>query len=229
MLNLIKLELKRMNVQGVLLNFLMINVGIIGMLLLISIDPEAVAEFYANPEDIMMLIKLLVVAAFVIHASVLLSNMIVEEFKNKTISVLFMYPINRKKLLLSKLIIVSFLTFCFIVISVGIVFFSFFILNNMYALTAVPLTTELFTNEAAHIISIALACAGMSLIPLFFGMIKYSVPATITSSIFIVAILSSSGESGGNLFSITAIPIMLGVIGFLVAYLVISKAVRKDF
>ncbi|AVR00267.1 hypothetical protein OBCHQ24_15040 [Oceanobacillus iheyensis] len=76
-----------------------------------------------------------------------------------------------------------------------------------------------------------MACAGMSLIPLFFGMIKYSVPATITSSILIIAILSSSFQSGigSNLFSYTIIPIMLGVIGFVVANLVISRVVKRDF
>ncbi|RIU90567.1 hypothetical protein D1864_13590 [Oceanobacillus picturae] len=71
----------------------------------------------------------------------------------------------------------------------------------------------------------------MSLIPLFFGMIKYSVPATITSSILIIAILSSPFDSGigSNLFSYAIIPIMLGIIDFGVASLVISRVVKRGF
>lgn len=70
----------------------------------------------------------------------------------------------------------------------------------------------------------------MALIPVFFGMMKYSVPATITSSILIIAILSSSiNGNGTNLFSFTAVPVALGIFGFIIAYLVVSKAVKKDF
>ncbi|MCG3418247.1 ABC transporter permease [Oceanobacillus jordanicus] len=231
MLNLIKLEIRRMNSGSVLLNFMLINVGIIGILLLLGLDSEAATEFLASPEDVMRLIELLVVAAFVINASVLLSNLIIEEFKNKTILVLFMYPINRKKLLLAKVLVISMLTFLFVIMSEIIVFSSFSAINNMYAPITVPLPTDLLADKIIHLIVTAVACAGMSLIPLFFGMIKYSVPATITSSILIIAILSSSFESGigANLFSYTIIPIMLGIIGFVVANLVISRVVKRDF
>lgn len=230
MLNLIKLEMKRMNLAGVALAFVLINAAIVGVLLLLSTEPEAVGEFFSSAEDIMMLIELLVVAAFVIYASVLLSGMIIEEFKNKTISVLFMYPVSRKKLLLAKLIIISALTFFFVIASVVIVFYSFSIFNGMYAITPVALPNDLLAEYAVHLIVTAFACAGLSLIPLFFGMMKYSVPVTIVSSILIVALLSSSVDPNGtNLFSFTIVPILLGVLGFFAATLVVGKAVKQDF
>ncbi|UJF26895.1 hypothetical protein [Planococcus sp. 107-1] len=86
------------------------------------------------------------------------------------------------------------------------------------------------TDYLIHLVVLAIACAGMSLIPLFFGMMKYSVPATITSSILIVALLSSSVDTiGTNLLSFTAVPILLGVFGFIAANLVVGRAVQKDF
>lgn len=230
MLNLIKLELKRMNLISVALSFVLINVAIVGMLMLLSIEPEAATEFLASVDDIRMLIELFVIAAFVIYASVLLSHIIIEEFKNKTISFLFLYPISRKKLLMAKLIIVSVLTFFFVIASVLIVYYSFSIFNSMYSFTHVELGYILPSSYIFHVVLLANACAGLSLIPLFFGMMKYSVPATIISAIVIVAFLSSSVNTNDtNLFSITAVPILLGVLGFITANLVVMRAVKKDF
>ncbi|RKD69541.1 hypothetical protein ATL39_2961 [Sinobaca qinghaiensis] len=229
MFNLIKLELKRMNIKSIALSFLLINAAIIGMLMVLGIEPEAAAEFLANAEDIRILIELFVIAAFIIYASVLLSQIIIEEFKNKTISFLFMYPISRKKILLVKLIIVSVLTFFFVTMSVMIVYYSFAIFNRMYMFTPIELGFTLPSDYLVHLMVLAVACAGLSLIPLFFGMIKYSVPATIISSIVIVALLSSAVDtSGATLFSITAVPVLLGIFGFIAAYLVIGQAVKKD-
>lgn len=100
----------------------------------------------------------------------------------------------------------------------------------MYSFTPVALPNSLLADYAVHLFVTAIACAGLSLIPLFFGMMKYSVPATVVSSILIVALLSSSVDpSGINLFSFTAVPILLGVFGFFAATLVVGRAVKKDF
>ncbi|WP_058309000.1 ABC transporter permease [Gracilibacillus massiliensis] len=228
MLNLIKLEIKKMKVGSVLLSFIGINLGIISLLLLLGIDPEAASEFLTSYESVFMLIEMFVVAASVIYASVLLSSMIIEEFKDKTITVLFMYPVNRKKILLSKLTIISFITFFFVSMSNIIVFLSFYYLNTNLHYISAPLTQDLLMEKAIHIFVISIACAGMSLIPLLFGMIKHSVSATVISSILIVAILSSSTDNGTNLFSFVFVPIILGVSGFVIAYAVINKAVKAD-
>lgn len=230
MLNLIKLELKRMNLVGVAVTFVLINAAIVGMLMLLGIEPEAVTEFLSSSEDLRVIIELFVIAAFVIYASVLLSQIIVEEFKNKTISFLFMYPISRKKLLFAKLIIVSVLTFFFVIASTLIVYYSFLAFNKLYAFTPVDLGLALPSGYLLHLVVLAIACSGMSLIPLFFGMRKYSVPATIVSGIAIVALLSSSVNTNDtNLFSVTAVPLFLGLLGFLIAYLVVGRAVKQDF
>ena len=96
MLNLMRLEMKRMNFLTIGVTFLLINAGILGILLLLGVDTEITAESIASADEIMMFIEVMAVAAFVIYASVLLSNMIIEEFKSKTITVLFTTPVGRK-------------------------------------------------------------------------------------------------------------------------------------
>ena len=73
----------------------------------------------------------------------------------------------------------------------------------------------------------ALASAGLSLIPLFFGMRKKSAPATIVSSIFLVTLTSSTSKDF-TLFSIIAIPISLGLIGILIGYLTLRNIENVD-
>ncbi|QTD39519.1 ABC transporter permease [Sporosarcina sp. Te-1] len=229
MLNLMKLEMKRVNTRGMLLTFLLINGGIIGLFLLVCLDAEAAAEFYSSTSHLMLLIEVFVMAAFVIYASVLLSTLIIDEFKNKTITVLYMYSIERRKILMAKLLIVSGITFFSFLISSVLVYYSLYFLNSLIELTPVTLTFVLSLKDMAHLLLTAIATTGISLIPLFFGMMKYSVPATITSSVLLIAVLSSVLNSGVNLFTFIGIPITLGIIGFTIAYLVIKKAVRKDF
>jgi ABC-type Na+ efflux pump permease subunit len=230
MLNLMRLEMKRMNFLTIGVTFLLINAGILSILLLLGIDPTITAESFTNADEIMMFIEIMAVAAFVIYASVLLSNMIIEEFKSKTITVLFTTPVSRKQLLLAKVIVISLLTFVLFLVSIYLLSTIFSLLNNSYGILWFSFPINLVWENIVHLLVTGVAVAGMALIPLFFGMIKYSIPATITSSILIIAILSSSINSDGtNLFSFTAVPLALGIVGFIIAYLVISKAVKKDF
>ena len=52
-----------------------------------------------------------------IFASTLIAKLIIGEYKFKTITLAFMYPISRKKLMVAKLAIVMLFTFSMIIIS----------------------------------------------------------------------------------------------------------------
>ena len=73
----------------------------------------------------------------------------------------------------------------------------------------------------------ALASSGMGLIPLYFGMRKKSVPATIVSAILIVSIVCSN-NGGYSLSNIIAIPIALSIVGVFIAYLSIRNIEHVD-
>lgn len=63
--------------------------------------------------------------------------------------------------------------------------------------------------------------------PIFFGMRKYSVPATIISSVIIVMVMSST-TSEFSLSSIMYIPLSLAAAGFVFAYLAVRKVDKTD-
>ncbi|MCZ4150352.1 bacitracin ABC transporter permease, partial [Escherichia coli] len=62
-------------------------------------EPMDYAEF-------MSLTDILIRITFIIFASVILSRLVIEEYKSKMIQVLFTYPQQRKKMMQAKLLIV---------------------------------------------------------------------------------------------------------------------------
>ncbi|MDT9723591.1 ABC transporter permease [Xylanibacillus composti] len=162
-----------------------------------------------------------------IYASAMLSRLVVDEYRNRTIAVLFMYPINRKKLLLSKLLIVCGLTFMFIIVSTVLVSAGFHFVNERGVLAPGPLTADIIAKQSLQLVVNAVSSAGLALIPLLFGFRKKSVPTTIISSILIVTLLYA-GNNGESLGTIIAIPIALGLIGVSISYMPIRRVEHDD-
>lgn len=228
MLKLLKLEMKKIKFGGYIRSALIANLVIVGMLLIIIFASKSDGNLECTTfQFIFPMVESLVKATFIIFASVLLARFIIEEYKNNTITLLFMYPINRKKLIAAKLLIVVIFTFTAIVLSNIFIDFVLYTINNIFSFTTEKLTTEMALNSLLNIGTGALASAGMGLIPLFFGMRKKSVPTTIVSAILIV-ILICSNNGGFSLSSIIAIPITLSVIGVLIAYLSIRNIEHID-
>lgn len=224
MFYLIKLEMKRMNLYAIFRTVLILNIFILGLVLLIYSDSN---EFKSYTE-VFNIIKVLVGIVFIVYASVLLAKIFVQEFRDKTISILFMYPVNRKKLLMAKVIIVSTLTFSFVVLSNIVLSGGVLLLSKVLPFMEIlnPLTAETVVNTVINLIVFAIACTGLGLIPLFFGMIKRSVPITIVSSMFVIMLLNTDGS--GQLSIGIVFQVLFGIIGFLIAYQTIRKATRVD-
>ncbi|MDR2995556.1 bacitracin ABC transporter permease [Bacillus cereus] len=179
----------------------------------------------------MALINIFIRITFIIFSSVILSRLVIDEYKNKTMQLSFMYPLQRKMLMRAKLTIV----FCFCFVSTIIATFSISLLlyfvSPMMGLIETPATIgEIIAIVPATFIN-AFMISGISLIPLFFGMRKKSTPTTITSAV-IIGILISSNFGPGNgqvsLFNFIAIPIVLCLLGIFISYLSFRKIDKID-
>lgn len=121
---------------------------------------------------------------------------------------------------------VIFFTFSAIVLSNILVSIVFCLYSESQHLILSTLTINIIVENAIKMLN-ALGATGMSLIPLFFGLKNYSIPATITSSILIVAIVCSN-SNGFTLNHIILIPITLALIGAYTAYLAIRNIEKVD-
>ncbi|WP_410983488.1 ABC transporter permease [Bacillus cereus] len=165
---------------------------------------------------------------FMIFGASLITKFIIQEFQNKTITVMFMYPINRKKMMAAKILIIILFTLCAIIISEIIMFSFVYVLNLYHPVIMEPLTMAILTQNAATLFVNALASTGISLIPLYFGMKKYSVRTTFVSAIMITFLFSASLNGEVSLFSFIVIPIIIACVGLLIAYMAIRKIEQVD-
>lgn len=212
------LELKKVKmavyVRGALLSNLIL-MGIIASVVFTSI-PELDIDSRSYV-FLFSMVDSLVKSIFIVFSAVLLSKFVIDEYKNKTMMLMFMYPINRKKLMISKLLIVMSFTFAAIVLSNAFLDVFIVFLNKFVGLSNESLTPALISGAALNALVSGITSMGMGLIPLFFGMRKKSVPATIVSSVILISIIGS-GSNGFTLSSIIYIPITLSIIGCIIAY-----------
>jgi ABC-type transport system involved in multi-copper enzyme maturation permease subunit len=228
MLKLMKLELRKFNINRFIRGAIISDLVILALpLLMVLVNDAEVSEAFIDYGSIFLAIGSFSKLTFTIFAAVLISRLIISEYNSKTITVLFTYPVNRKKLILAKLAIIVIFTFISILFS-NLVIAAFFIgFNSFYPLIPDSLTSVKAVNFLISSVLDAFAFSGVSLIPLYFGMRKKSVPATIVSSILIASILSSNNY-GFSLSSIIAIPLSLAAIGVFIAYLTIRNIEHVD-
>lgn len=228
MLKLIRLELKKHRIDSMILTAFLISLSVLGLMVLVGfIEKFEGLEAFAGYGESLMITETLLRIAFVIYASVLIAKFVIEEYKSKTISVLFSYPISRKKLIAAKLVIIFVFTLGALLISNLIVTAAFLYISEQFALVTEPIDADRIREHAIYALFQSVSAAGVSLIPMFFGMMKKSVPVTIVSSVLIVSVLSSN-NAGFSLSSIIAIPIAFGCIGILLAWLSVRKVDSAD-
>ena len=227
MLNLIKLELKRVSLKSHFIGLLAANI-VIALLsaftssLLNAGGGVAVTGLPPAQLDTLTLAIMLVRAALIVWEAVLISIFVVEEYRNKTINLLFTYPVQRGKLIAVKIILIC-----------GVMLL-FHVLSGVFQFTCLSVVSKYFpfvTVSPANLITqavTALSAVLLGLLPLYIGMIKKSTIATIVSSFAIAAIVSNSQGSGAGLMSIPIAAIVFGVIGVGFSAITVRKMVSSD-
>ena len=107
------------------------------------------------------------------------------------------------------------------------ILFSLSILNAYFRFIPGDFAIQAIGDQLLGIFTFAIAAAGTSLIALYFGMRKYSVSATILSSILIVALISSHNPEF-SVASIVYIPLALALIGILIVFWAIRDIEHKE-
>ncbi|MEF7556075.1 ABC transporter permease [Bacillus thuringiensis] len=228
MLHLMKLELKKFKLGWYVKRAIIANIVILALMIFVSIiaQVEGDAEI-RDPETILLMASTLVRATFIVFGSILIARLIIGEYKNKTILLMFSYPINRKKMMASKLAITAIVTFITVIVSNILVVGVFFGIDSYFSILPNSFTVDQLMQEGIKLVPLAIATAGISLIPLYFGMRKRSVPTTIVSSLIVVSVAINNTP----MFSIaTFLPLQLALaaIGFVIAYYGIKNIERED-
>lgn len=228
MFKLIQLEIKKFKMKGSLKGAIIANLSILAFLLLSIFGTKANNEMIFNSwNDTFLFIGIFVRITFTIFAAVLISKLIIGEYKNKTINILFTYPINRKKLMIAKLFIILLFTFIAMIISNIFISFSLFILNMFMNFISESLTMDILLPNLINIALYSLIYSFISLIPVYVGMLRKSGSSAIVTGVILISILNS-GNKGNTLSSIIIIPIIFAIIGVISSYLFIKDVEKVD-
>lgn len=228
MLKLMKLEMKKFKFGGFIKGAIIATLVITALILFIPFAEKLDGNIaFPDYNTAFSVIDSLVGATFIIFSSVIISKLIIEEYRSKTIMLMFMYPINRKKLMISKLLLIG--GFIALATAIASVFLtsSLCIYNSFTNVINDQLTATMITERLFKIGVNSITTAGVGLIPLYFGMRKKSVPTTIVSSVILTTILNSN-NNGFTLWSVLMIPVIFTVIGILVAYISIRNIEHID-
>ncbi|KPU58070.1 ABC transporter permease [Bacillus wiedmannii] len=225
MLHLMKLELKKFKLGWYVRGAIIANIAILALMIFTSIvaqvegDPEI-----RDPQMMLLTASTLVRATF---GSVLIARLIIGEYKNKTILLMFSYPINRKKMMISKLVITATLTFITVILSNILVVGVFFGIDSYFSILPNSFTIDQLKQEGINLVPLAIATAGISLIPLYFGMRKRSVPTTIVSSLIVVSIAINNTPMFSTA-TFLPLQLVLAAIGVAIAYYGIKNIEKED-
>lgn len=123
MLKLIKLEWKKNHIEKYIKNVFILAIILCLFVFALAFlgianDPESGILDAAPGNDIISApIELFTSMAFLIFTSVMLSSFIVSAYKNKTMNLMFSYPIKRKKILLSQILAVWIFNFVALILT----------------------------------------------------------------------------------------------------------------
>lgn len=232
MLKLIKLEWKKNNIGKYILGAVILVVCLSLFVFALAFwgiaeDPDGTLDAAKGMQIISGPIELFTSMSFLIFACVMLASFIVSAYKNKTMNLMFSYPVNRRKILSSQmlsvwifnviaLILTKLLIYTCVNIGAQSMQSSFIIDFDMGSLS---FYTQLLIKSAVIV--------SMSFIALFIGITMKSSKATVVAS-FLLIFLTQANIGDFSFAGNRMLPVILTTVSFVFAALSVWNAEKKD-
>ena len=233
-MNLIKTEFKKTNFKAYLKASFGVFAGILTMGILFLFIPviDGAApkgeELFQEWDGLLMLISVLHFVGFGILAAVVASKLIIGEYGGKSAAVILCYPINRKKILNAKcLIICGFITIAELLSCLAIMAVVFAVSKIIGAELIKPNIPLLISVPCLGILSGMLSSA-MGMVSVTIGWKKRSVPAAIVSSFIAGCLLAQCFSfSYKNILVVTAVVCIVTLTVSFFVYRILVKSIDE--
>lgn len=233
MLKLIKLEWKKNNIGKYVRNAVILA-GVLCLFMFalaylgIADDPDTgVPDAVPGNDTISSPIELFTSMSFLVFTSVMLSSFIVSAYKNKTMNLMFSYPIKRQKILVSQMLAVWMFNFVTLVLTKLLIYVCI-LAGSHFMVSSFPIDFNMASlGFYIQLIVKSFVIVTMSFIALFIGMAMKSSKATIISS-FLLIILTQANIGNLTMANNAVFPVILTVISLIFAFLSICKAETND-
>lgn len=165
--------------------------------------------------------------AFLVFTSVMLSTYIVSAYKNKTMNLMFSYPIKRQKILVSQMLAVWIFNFVALVLT-KLLIYGCILLGSQFMVSSFPLDLQHGKYGVLYSVTLKVRChCNHEFIALFIGMAMKSSKATIVSS-FLLIFLTQANVGDFSLADNAILPVVLMVLSLIFAFLSIYNVETKD-
>lgn len=232
MLKLIRLEWKKNNIGkyvryavilAVLLCLFVFALAFLG----IANEPDGTLDAVDGMNIISAPIELFTSMSYLIYTSVMLSSFIVSAYKNKTMNLMFSYPIKRQRILASQMAAVWIFSFAALVITKLLLYTCIFIGSKSMQSSFVIDFNIGSLSFYVQLILKSFVIVSMSFIALFVGLAMKSSKATIITS-FLLIFITQANIGDFTMANNIVFPIILIAISFVFAFLSIYNAEVKD-
>lgn len=221
MLNLMKLEYKKakISVKSVAIT----NLILVTLLMSIVYISKGTDELSIYDYNTMFEFDgVMVRAVFLVFTAVIISRVMISEYTTKTINIMFMYPIKRMKIMVSKVFLILSFSFLSMFLSSIFVNICMYTINKFIYIFDERLTLEIISKGLIDNFIFSLIFSFISLISMFVGMKKKSTVATIVTSVIVLSILGNGAQE--SIIITTA----MGVIAIIASYLSIRNVENAD-
>jgi len=190
MMQLIKLEIKKYNLKRYIKGVIIAIICIMAFLTMSFIDNRInLPQDLDTYESVIWMTNVLTTDVFLIFSSALTAKIVIGEYKDKTILVMFSYPISRKKLMLAKLIIAVVFAMLCILIADALCIIYVVTLDSIVNVIAGSFSFSYISGAFLSFLGFTVMGGILSLLPFTVGMKKKSVPSTIVTAVVIAVLM----------------------------------------
>ena len=162
-----------------------------------------------------------------LFTSVMLSSFIVSAYKDKTMALMFSYPIKRQKILISQMLSVWIFCFAALVLT-KLLLYGCILLGSRFMVSSFPIDYNMSSlGFYVQLIVKSISIVTMSFIALFIGLAMKSSKATIISS-FLLIILTQANIGDLTMANNAVFPLILTIISLIFAFLSVAGVEKKD-
>lgn len=232
MIKLIRLEWKKNNIASYI-RYAAVLAALIGVFLYalafwgIANDPDGTLDAAEGMNVISSPVELFTGIAFLIFTSAMLASFIVSAYKNKTMNLMFSYPIKRQKILAAQMLAVWLFNFAALTVTKLLIYFCIWMggkrMQSSFVIDFHMENPAFYTSLLAK----SAVIVSMGFIALFVGKAMNSSKAAIITS-FVLIFLTQANVGDFTLAGNAVFPIILTVISLIFAGLSICNAETKD-
>lgn len=232
MVKLIRMEWKKNNLKKYIYSAVMLAVLLCLFIFALAFwgiaeDPDGTLDAAPGANVISSSVELFTSMSFLIFTSVMLASFIVSAYKNKTMNLMFSYPIKRQKILASQMLAVWIFNYAALILTKLFIYTSIFV-GSKFMETSFIIDIDMGSlSFYAQLAVKSFVIVSMGFIALFVGIrMRSSKAAIITSFLLIFLTQANIGDfsmAGNRIF-----PAILTFISLGFAVLTIYSAETKD-